>query len=102
VVSIYERLGEPSGRCAAADGSSDRVLADLQPPACFAGVEPSRTRAYRAGLPVRGTGGPGQHTGRRPAMTHDDLDVTLQAFDRVVGYRVAHRDEIATAEHPAA
>jgi hemoglobin len=123
VVSIYERLGEQRGIRAAVDVFYDRVLADPELTSYFEGVDTGRLRAHQAKLLVQVTGGPVGYDGRELSVAHDDLEITPQAFDRVVQHLVAtltdlgvqdsdigavgevlvaHRDEIVTAEDPAA
>ena len=123
MVSIYERLGEQRGISAAVDDFYDRILADPELTSYFEGVDMGRLRAHQAKLLVQVTGGPAEYDGRELVIAHDELDVTPQAFDRVVGHLVAtltalgvqdddiaavgealaaHRDDIVTAEDPAA
>jgi hemoglobin len=123
VVSIYERLGEQRGIRAAVDDFYERVLADPELVSYFDDVDMSRLRAHQTKLLVQVTGGPVEYDGRGLAVAHGDLDVTPGAFDRVVGHLVAtlaelgvqdrdiatvgqaltaNRDNIVTAEDPAA
>ncbi len=122
-MSIYERLGEQRGIRAAVDDFYERVLADPELASYFDGTDTSRLRAHQTKLLVQVTGGPVEYGGRRLAVAHDALDVTPEAFDRVVGHLVAtltdldvqdrdiaavgqaltaHRGTIVTAEDPAA
>ena len=123
MVSLYARLGQRVGIRAAVDDFYDRVLADPQLRPYFEGADLRRLRAHQAALLVQVTGGPAEYGGRGLAASHQGLDITPEAFDRVVGHLVAtltglgvqpadieavgaalgaHRDDIVTAEDTAA
>ena len=89
VMSLYERLGETAGIRTAVDDFYRRVLADPELTHYFDQVDLAALHSHQTDLLVQVTGGPAGYSGRELAAAHQGLDITPDAFDRVVGHLVA-------------
>ena len=84
--TLYDRLGEAPAIEAAVDDFYARVLADASLASYFSGVDLDRLRAHRARLLRDRARGPQRYRGRSMDVAHRGLDITDDAFDRVVGH----------------
>lgn len=92
-MTIYDVLGRESGIRTAVDDFYVRVLADDRLVGYFVGAEMPRLRAHQVALLCAVTGGPESYTGRDLGTAHQDLGITGEHFDLVVG----HLDETLTS-----
>jgi hemoglobin len=97
VMSLYERLGQTVGIRAAVDDFYRRVLADPQLAPYFDGVDLAALHSHQTDLLVQVTGGPAAYAGRDLADSHQDRDITPEAFDRVVAHLVATLTEVGVS-----
>jgi len=97
-MSLYERLGETAGIRTAVDDFYRRVVGDDQLAHYFTGVDLGRLRTHQAALLVQVAGGPVQYSGRDLDVAHQGLQITPEAFDRVVGHLVATLTDLGVAE----
>lgn len=84
--SAYNSLGAETGLRSAVDQFYDRVHADPSLAQYFAGVDMPTLKRHQVDLLSAATGGPHKYAGRDMAAAHAGLDITDEAFDRVVGH----------------
>ena len=84
--SAYDSLGAETGLRSAVDEFYDRVHADPSLAPYFAGVYMPTLRRHQVDMLSAATGGPQKYSGRDMAKAHAGLDITDEAFDRVVGH----------------
>jgi hemoglobin len=83
---LYEALGGEDGIRGAVQGFYERVLADPDLAPYFAGVDMESLQRHQTDMLVTATGGPRQYNGQDMAEAHSGLDITEDAFDKVVGH----------------
>ena len=84
--NAYDSLGAETGLRSAVDEFYDRVHADPLLAPYFAGVDMPTLRRHQVDMLSAATGGPQKYSGRDMAKAHAGLDITDEAFDRVVGH----------------
>lgn len=84
--TLYESLGAEEGIRNAVSAFYDRVLADPALVGYFEGVDMPTLRRHQTDMLVTATGGPQQYTGQDMAEAHSGLNITDEAFDKVVGH----------------
>ena len=84
--SAYDSLGANAGLRAAVDDFYDRIHADRSLAPYFDGVDMATLKSHQVDMLSAATGGPQKYTGRDMARAHAGLDITDEAFDRVVGH----------------
>jgi len=84
--TLYHTLGADVGIRRAVDEFYDRVVADPQLAGYFEGADMVGLRRHQVEMLSAATGGPKSYTGAEMAAAHAGLDVSGQAFDRVVGH----------------
>jgi hemoglobin len=84
--SAYDSLGAETGLRSAVDKLYDRIHADPLLAPYFAGVDMPTLRRHQVDMLSAATGGPQKYSGRDMAKAHAGLDITDEAFDRVVGH----------------
>ena len=84
--TLYETLGAEVGIRAAVEEFYDRVLTDPLLASYFGGVDMAALRRHQTEMLSAATGGPRRYNGPDMASAHSGLDVTDEAFDRVVGH----------------
>jgi hemoglobin len=84
--SAYDSLGAETGLRSAADQFYDRVHADPSLAPYFAGVDMPTLKRHQVDMLTAATGGPPKYSGHDMAQAHAGLDITDEAFDRVVGH----------------
>jgi hemoglobin len=97
-MSLYERLGQTAGIRTAVDDFYRRVLGDADLAPYFEGVDLAGLHSHQTDLLVQVTGGPAGYTGQELEAAHQRLDITPEAFDRVVGHLVATLTELGVSE----
>jgi hemoglobin len=84
--NAYDSLGAETGLRSAVDEFYDRVHADPLLAPYFAGVDMPTLRRHQVDMLSAATGGRQKYSGRDMATAHAGLDITDEAFDRVVGH----------------
>lgn len=84
--TLYETLGAEHGIRAAVTAFYERVLADPDLAGYFEGVDMNTLRRHQTDMLVTATGGPRKYTGQDMAEAHHGLNITDEAFDKVVGH----------------
>jgi hemoglobin len=84
--NAYDSLGAETGLRSAVDEFYDRVHADPLLAPYFAGVDMPTLRRHQVDMLSAATGGRQKYSGRDMAAAHAGLDITDEAFDRVVGH----------------
>ena len=84
--NAYDSLGAETGLRSAVDEFYDRIHADPLLAPYFAGVDMPNLRRHQVDMLSAATGGPQKYSGRDMARAHAGLDITDEAFDRVVGH----------------
>ena len=84
--TLYDRLGGAPAIEAAVDDFYARVLGDAALSSYFSGVDLDRLRAHQRDFFTTALGGPQRYGGRSLDVAHRGLDITDDAFDRVVGH----------------
>jgi hemoglobin len=84
--SVYDSLGANAGLRAAVDDFYDRIHANRSLAPYFDGVDMATLKSHQVDMLSAATGGPQKYTGRDMARAHAGLDITDEAFDRVVGH----------------
>ena len=84
--TLYEALGAENGIRAAVDDFYARVTADPDLTGYFDGVDMPTLRRHQTNMLITATGGPTRYAGRDMAAAHAGLNITDQAFDKVVGH----------------
>ena len=82
--TTYQVLGRDRGIRAAVDEFYARVAGDPLLRPYFDGVDLGRLRWHQAALLTALTGGPRSYSGRDLGSAHTGLEITGDAFDRVV------------------
>ena len=84
--SAYDSLGAENGLRSAVDEFYDRICADRSLAPYFAGVDLPTLKRHQVDMLSGATGGPRRYSGRDMAAAHAGLNITDEAFDRVVGH----------------
>ena len=84
--NAYDSLGAETGLRSAVDKLYDRIHADPLLAPYFAGVDMPTLRRHQVDMLSAATGGRQKYSGRDMATAHAGLDITDEAFDRVVGH----------------
>ncbi len=84
--SAYYSLGAHAGLRSAVDDFYARIQADPSLAPYFAGVDMATLKRHQVDMLSAATGGPQKYTGRDMAEAHAGLNITDEAFDRVVGH----------------
>ena len=84
--TLYDRLGGAPAIEAAVDDFYARVLGDASLSSYFSGIDLDRLRAHQRDFFAAALGGPQRYRGRSMDVAHRGLDITDDAFDRVVGH----------------
>ena len=88
-MSIYEDIGGAPAVSAAVGDFYGRVLADPVLVGYFDGIDMDRLMSHQRSFITTALGGPEEYGGRSMGDAHAHLNVTKDAFDRVVGHLVA-------------
>ncbi|MEP6560974.1 MAG: group 1 truncated hemoglobin [Nakamurella sp.] len=86
IPSLYEVLGAEGGIRVAVDDFYERVVADPLLAGYFAGIDLKSLRRHQTDMLIVATGGPSRYTGRDMAAAHLGLQITDEAFNKVVGH----------------
>jgi hemoglobin len=97
LASVFEQIGGKPAVSAAVDGLYERLLADPVLAPYFTGTDMERLKRHMRAFLVAALGGGGLYAGRDMRTAHAGLDVTHDAFDRVVAHLV---DTLASLEVP--
>ena len=84
--TAYDSLGAETGLRPAIDKFYDRIHADPSLAQYFAGVDMPALKRHQVDMLSAATGGPQRYSGRDMAEAHAGLNITDEAFDRVVGH----------------
>lgn len=84
--TLYERLGGEAAVDAVVDEFYDRVLADESLAPYFEGVDTERLRDHQKQFIAQVAGGPAEYDGADMHTAHAHLDITAEAFARVVDH----------------
>lgn len=84
--SANDSPGAETGLRSAVDQFYDRVHADPSLAPYFAGVDMPTLKRHQVDMLTAATGGPPKYSGHDMAQAHAGLDITDEAFDRVVGH----------------
>ncbi len=84
--SAYDSLGAENGLRSAVDELYDRICADRSLAPYFAGVDLPTLKRHQVDMLSAATGGPQKYSRRDMAAAHAGLNITDEAFDRVVGH----------------
>jgi hemoglobin len=84
--TLYERIGGAPAVDSAVDGFYARVLADDELAPYFAGIDLAQLKAHQRVFLTMALGGPARYGGRAMDKAHEGLDITSEAFGRVVGH----------------
>ncbi len=87
--SIYDDIGGAPSVTAAVDDFYVRVLGDPMLAPYFEGVDIDRLKSHQRSFIAAAIGGPEIYAGRSMKEAHAGLDITPEAFDRVVDHLVA-------------
>lgn len=87
-MTIYDEIGGADAVAAVVEDFYGRVLADERLAAWFDGVDVRRLKAHQRAFIAAAFGGPDAYTGRSMADAHAGLDITPEAFARVVDHLV--------------
>lgn len=87
--SDYDRIGGATAVSAVVNCFYEAVLADPDLAPYFAGVDMSKLRRHQALLISQVLGGPAEYDGRELAAAHAGLNVTDDAYEKVVTHLVA-------------
>lgn len=98
MASVYEQIGGKPAVSAAVDGLYERLLADPVLAPYFAGTDMDRQKRHMRAFMAVALGGAELYAGRDMHSAHAGLNVTHDAFDRVVGHLV---DTLASLGVPA-
>lgn len=93
-MTIYEDIGGAAAVSAAVDGFYDRVLADPSLAPYFAGVSIPKLKGHQRAFIAVAIGGPEPYAGRSMADAHAGLDITAEAFAKVVDHLVTTLAEL--------
>ena len=88
-MSIYSEIGGRPAVDAAVSDFYQRVLADPSLSPYFEGVDLDRLKRHQRAFIGVALGGPVAYSGRTMADAHAGLDITSEAFDRVVEHLAA-------------
>ena len=88
MASIFEQIGGKPAVSAAVDGLYERLLADSLLAPYFTGTDLERLKRHMRAFMAVALGGADLYAGRDMRSAHAGLDVTHDAFDRVVGHLV--------------
>lgn len=88
MASIFEQIGGKPAVSAAVDGLYERLLADPVLAPYFADTDMERLKRHMRAFMAVALGGADLYAGRDMHSAHAGLDVTHDAFDRVVGHLV--------------
>jgi hemoglobin len=88
-VSIYDRIGGASAVSLAVDDFYERVMGDPSLVSYFDGVDMARLKGHQRAFIAAAIGGPEVYTGQSMDEAHAGLDITAEAFGRVVDHLVA-------------
>ena len=97
MASVFEQIGGKPAVSAAVDGLYERLLADPVLAPYFTGTDMERLKRHMRAFMVAALGGPGLYAGRDMRTAHAGLNVTHDAFDRVVAHLV---DTLASLDVP--
>jgi hemoglobin len=84
--NLYTALGAHRGIRRAVDDFLERIAADRTLAGYFVGVDMEGLRRHQVELLTAATGGPRVYSGRQMAIAHAGLNITDEAFDRVLGH----------------
>lgn len=84
--TLYETLGAEDGIRGAVDAFYERVIADPDLAPYFDGIDLISLRRHQTDMLVTATGGPRTYTGQDMAEAHEGLNITDEAFNKVVGH----------------
>ena len=84
--TVFEALGADGAIRTAVDEFHDRVVADSHLAPFFAGTDMATLRSHQVEMLSAATGGPQPYTGRDRANAHAGLQITDEAFERVIGH----------------
>lgn len=84
--SANDSPGAETGLRSAVDQFYDRVHADPSLAPYFAGVDMPTLKRHQVDMLTAANGGPPKYSGHDMAQAHAGLDITDEAFDRVVGH----------------
>jgi hemoglobin len=88
-MNAYDDLGGADAIGAVVSDLYRRVLADDLVADYFAHADLGRLRAHQRAFLTQALGGPSDYSGRPLAEAHASLDITDEAFDRVVEHLLA-------------
>ncbi|MGD9694861.1 MAG: group 1 truncated hemoglobin [Thermoleophilia bacterium] len=92
MASIYDEIGGAEAVRAAVDDFYVRVLGDPTLEGYFEGRDINRLKSHQRAFIAAAVGGPEIYAGRSMKEAHAGLDITSEAFDRVVEHLVATLD----------
>lgn len=95
--SLYAELGAEVGISRVVDTFYDRVVSDPALSSYFESVDIVGLRRHQVQFLSEATGGPRMYAARTLTDAHRGLDITSDAFDRVVGHLVASLDTLGVA-----
>ena len=88
MASVFEQIGGKPAISAAVDGLYERLLADPVLAPYFTGTDMERLKRHMRAFMAVALGGADLYAGRDMRSAHAGLDVTHDAFDRVVAHLV--------------
>jgi hemoglobin len=88
MASVYDQIGGKPAVSAAVDGLYERLLADPALAPYFADTDMERQKSHMRAFMAVALGGADVYGGRDLGSAHARLDVTHDAFDRVVAHLV--------------
>lgn len=88
MASVFEQIGGKPAVSAAVDGLYERLLADPVLAPYFTGTDMQRLKRHMRAFMAVALGGADLYAGRDMRSAHAGLDVTHDAFDRVVAHLV--------------
>lgn len=100
--SAYSCVGAETGLRSAVDDFYDRIHADPSLAPYFAVVDMVTLKRHQVDILSAATGGPQKYTGRDMARAHHSLEITNEAFDRVVSHLNATLVETGATTAPSA